>query len=78
MMAWPNFNWFLSKRPKVLPSFGCSQWGVQISPRGQDDVPKVTSEDRESQRWLTDYECITTLVLSRCSANIAQRKEWYP
>jgi hypothetical protein len=63
MMAWPNFNGFLSKRPKDVPSFG-SQWGVQISPKGQDDVPKVSSEDRESLRGPTDYECITTLVLS--------------
>jgi hypothetical protein len=77
MMAWPNFNGFLSKRPKDVPSFG-SQWGVQISPKGQASVPEVCSKDRESQRRLTDYECITTLVLSRCSANIAHRKEWHP
>jgi len=64
MMA-PNFNGFLSKRPKDLPSFGCSPWGVQISPKGEASVPEVSSEDRESLRGLTDYECITTLVLSR-------------
>src|ERR1700675_3972186 len=65
MMAWPNFNGYLSTRPKDLPSFGCFHWGFRISPQGQSVVPKVSSEDRESLRRLPDYECITTLVLSR-------------
>jgi len=64
MMAWPNFNGFLAKRPKELPSFGCFPWVFRFRAKVKW-VPKVSFEDREAPRRPPDYECITPLVLSR-------------